>query len=146
MPAKSILPKPENLWFRPCLQPHVCVDKPVGSFSVFDTQIRYFELGHGKSKTYGYRIGNVAYSTDCDAISDASFDELQGLDVWIVDCLRIAPSYSHAHLDLALSWIERAKPKRAILTHMSHDFDYETLKASLPPGVEPGYDGLKLEM
>ncbi|MDX2073510.1 MAG: MBL fold metallo-hydrolase [Alphaproteobacteria bacterium] len=138
--------KPENLWYRPCLMPHTVVDKDVGSFPLFDTEIGFFRLGHGKSKTYGYRIGNFAYSTDCDAIDDASFDALSGLDVWIVDCLRPEPSYSHAHLELTLSWIARAKPKRAILTHMSHDFDYDTLKASLPAGVEPGYDGLTINL
>lgn len=140
----AFLPKPENLWYRPCLTPYTVVDKDVGSFSLFGQEIRYFQLGHGKSKTYGYRIGNMAYCTDCDAISDAAFAQLEGLDFWIVDCLRYEPSYSHAHLELTLSWIKRAKPKRAILTHMNHDFDYDTLKASLPDGVEPGYDGLKL--
>ncbi len=139
-------PKPENLWYRPCLVPHVVVDKDVGSFELLDTEIHYFLLGHGKAKTYGYRIGNFAYSTDCDAIPEASFKALEGLDVWIVDCLRTAPSYSHAHLELTLSWIDQAKPKRAILTHMSHDFDYQTLKASLPAGVEPGYDGLVITL
>jgi len=144
--AYAFLPKPENLWFRPCLVPHALVDKPVGSFSLFSEEIVYFQLGHGKSKTYGYRIGNFAYSTDCDAISDESFSALEGIDTWVVDCLRVTPSYSHAHLDLTLSWIERVKPRRAILTHMSHDMEYETLKASLPDGVEPGYDGMRFEL
>jgi len=142
----AFLPKPDNLWYRPCLVPHAVVDKGVGSFPLFGEEIRYFELGHSKSKTYGYRIGNFAYCTDCDAIPDESFEALEGIEVWIVDCLRMEPSYSHAHLDLTLSWIARAKPKRAILTHMSHDLDYETLKASLPEGVEPGYDGLQFEL
>jgi phosphoribosyl 1,2-cyclic phosphate phosphodiesterase len=140
----AFLPKPENLWYRPCLQANAAVDKDVGSFSLFGEEIHYFQLGHGKTKTYGYRIGNFAYSTDCDAISDAAFAQLEGLDVWIVDCLRHAPSYSHAHLEMTLDWIARAKPKRAILTHMSHDFDYQTINASLPDGVEAGYDGLRI--
>lgn len=142
----AFLPKPENLWYRPCLEVHEIVDKAVGSFSLFGTEIRYFQLGHGKWKTYGYRIGNFAYCTDCDAIPEDSFSQLEGLEAWIVDCLRIEPSYSHAHLEMTLGWIERVKPKRAILTHMNHDFDYETFKASLPAGVEPGYDGLTITL
>lgn len=142
----AFLEKPDNAWYRPSLVPNVVVDKPVGSFSAAGVEIGYYELGHGKSKTYGYRIGNFAYSTDCDHISDEAFEALKGLDVWIVDCLRYEPSYSHAHLDLTLSWIARARPKRAILTHMNHEMDYQTLKASLPDGIEPGYDGLKLEL
>ena len=144
--AYAFLPKPENQWFRPSLATHVVVDKAVGNFSLFGEEIRYFELGHGKSKTVGYRIGNFAYCTDCDGISDESFAQLEGLDVWIVDCLSDKPSYSHAHLGLTLEWVKRAKPKRAILTHMNHDFDYQTLKASLPEGVEPGYDALGFEL
>lgn len=142
----AFLPKPENLWYRPCLIPHATVDKAVGSFDLMGQEIRYYELGHGKAKTYGYRIGNFAYSTDCDYIPEASFAALEGLDVWIVDCLRYTTSYSHAHLEMTLGWIERVKPKRAILTHMSHDFDYHTLKASLPDGVEPGYDGMVIQL
>lgn len=99
----AFLPKPENLWYRPCLHANVVVDKDVGSFSLFGKEIHYFQLGHGKAKTYGYRIDNFAYSTDCDAISDAAFAQLEGLDVWIVDCLRHAPSYSHAHLEMTLN-------------------------------------------
>lgn len=142
----AFLPKPDNLWYRPSLEPHIFVDKPVGSFNVLGQEIGYIQLGHGKSKTYGYRIGNFAYCTDCDWISNESMEALQGLDTWIVDCLRPSTSHSHAHLELTLEWISRAKPKRAILTHMAHDFDYHTLKASLPDGIEPGYDGLIVEL
>lgn len=139
-------PKPENLWYRPCLVPHAFVDKPVGDFLLFGIKISYYELGHGKSKTYGYRIGNFAYSTDCDAIPGHSFAALSDLDLWIVDCLRYEPSYSHAHLDLTMSWINHVRPSQAILTHMSHDLDYQTLKASLPDRTKPGYDGLSFEL
>jgi phosphoribosyl 1,2-cyclic phosphate phosphodiesterase len=142
----AFLPKPDNLWYRPCLEPHVFVDKPVGDFLLSGQEITYIQLGHGKSKTYGYRIGNFAYCTDCDSLSDEAFSALEGLDLWIVDCLRKTPSHSHAHLDLTLSWIDRAKPKRAVLTHMAHDLDYHSLKASLPEAVEPGYDGLQITL
>jgi len=42
----------------------------------------------------------------------------------------------------ALEWIERLKPKRAILTHLHIDLDYAVLKHELPPHVEPAYDGM----
>lgn len=142
----AFLPKPENLWYRPCLTPHVTVDKTVGEFEVFGIKISYFEQGHGKSKSLGYRIGNFAYSTDTDALDEHAFDALKGIDTWIVDCLRYSPSYSHSHLEMTLEWIARVKPKRAILTHMNHEFDYDILKAQLPNGVEPGYDGLTFEL
>ena len=144
--AYAFLPKPDNLWYRPCLEANVLVDKAVGEFELFGQKITYFEQGHGRTKSLGYRIGNFAYSTDTDYISDAGFEALKGVEVWIVDCLRPEPSYSHAHLEMTLGWIHRVKPKRAILTHMNHDFDYETLLKSLPQGVEPGYDGLQFKI
>jgi phosphoribosyl 1,2-cyclic phosphate phosphodiesterase len=65
---------------------------------------------------------------------------LSGLDVWIVDALRVTPHPSHFNLDEALEWIGRVKPKRAILTNLHTDMDYATLCAQLPPTVEPAYD------
>ena len=70
---------------------------------------------------------------------------LMGLDVWIVDALRYAPHPTHAHLQRTLGWIEKLKPKRAILTNLHVDMDYDTLLAELPDGVEPAYDGLRFE-
>ena len=67
---------------------------------------------------------------------------LAGLDVWIVDALRYAPHPSHFSLADALAWIERLKPKRAILTNLHSDLDYEDAAARLPPHVEPAYDGI----
>ena len=66
--------------------------------------------------------------------------------MWIVDALRPTPHPSHLSLDEALAWIERLKPKRAILTHMHVDLDYETLRRTLPPNVEPAYDGMAIEL
>ena len=127
-------------WFRACLLDNIIT--PYTSFSVQDITINPFSQAHGPLHTMGYRIGNFAYSTDVNDFPKESFEMLQGLDVWIVDCLRHEPAPTHAHLDLALEWIEKVKPKRAILTHMNHEFDYNTLKRSLPRGVEPAYDGL----
>jgi len=56
------------------------------------------------------------------------------------------PHPIHPHLDMTLGWIERLKPKRAILTHMTWDMDYETLKRDLPDGVEPAYDGMMINL
>ena len=65
-------------------------------------------------------------------------------DIWIVDALRRTPHPTHAHLERALEWIDRVKPKRAILTNMHIDLDYETLAAETPAHVDPAYDGLRL--
>jgi phosphoribosyl 1,2-cyclic phosphate phosphodiesterase len=65
--------------------------------------------------------------------------------VWIVDALRYRPHPTHAHLERTLGWIARLKPKRAILTNLHIDLDFEILTRELPPGVEPAFDGLRFE-
>jgi phosphoribosyl 1,2-cyclic phosphate phosphodiesterase len=101
-----------------------------------------FDQDHGGVRSVGYRFGGVAYSSDVVGLDDAAFEALADLDVWIVDALRRRPHPTHAHLERTLEWIERAKPRRAILTNMHIDLDYDQLRAELPTGVEPAFDGL----
>ncbi len=101
---------------------------------------------HGDIPSLGFRIGNVAYSADIKGLPPASIAQMAGLDVWIVDALRKTPHPSHFNLEEALSWIERIKPKRAILTNLHSDMDYEALRASLPSNVEPAYDRMQFEV
>jgi phosphoribosyl 1,2-cyclic phosphate phosphodiesterase len=101
-----------------------------------------FDQDHGDIRSVGYRIGDVAYSSDVVGLPEASFQILEGVRVWVVDALRYRPHPTHATVEQALGWIERVKPERAILTNLHVDLDYETLKRELPDGVEPAYDGL----
>jgi phosphoribosyl 1,2-cyclic phosphate phosphodiesterase len=100
---------------------------------------------HGDIATLGFRFGGLAYSPDISGIPDASVPLLEGLDVWIVDALRFTPHPSHFSVKQALEWIGRMRPKRAILTHMTTDLDYDALKRELPKGVEPAYDNMEIE-
>lgn len=111
-------------------------------FSIGDFDIQAMELIHGNIVTYGYRFGNVCYCTDFNEIPEHTHEHLHGLDLWIVDCLREDPHPTHSHLEQTLGYIEKFKPKRAVLTHMTAELDYETLKKELPDGVEPAYDGM----
>jgi phosphoribosyl 1,2-cyclic phosphate phosphodiesterase len=101
---------------------------------------------HGDGTSLGFRFGALAYSPDISAIPEASLPLLQGLDVWIVDALRPAPHPSHFSVDQSLEWIKRLQVKRGILTHMTVELDYSELSRQLPPTVEPGYDGMTVEM
>jgi phosphoribosyl 1,2-cyclic phosphate phosphodiesterase len=100
---------------------------------------------HGDGTSLGFRFGNVAYSPDISGVPDASQPLLQGLDLWIVDALRPMPHPSHFSVGQTLEWVERLRVKRAILTHMTVELDYEALRRSLPAHVEPGYDGMVVE-
>lgn len=141
----AFLPRPERAWYRPCLVPHTLPSAPVFQVEVAGEMISGFEQAHGKIKTYGYRFGAFAYSTDVDVMPDSAFEALEGVDTWMVDCLRYTASYTHSNLERTLGWIERLKPRMAILTHMAHDFDYPVLLGQCPAGVVPGYDGMVLE-
>jgi phosphoribosyl 1,2-cyclic phosphate phosphodiesterase len=101
---------------------------------------------HGDIPSYGFRFGNLAYSCDLSGLPPESVAALAGLDVWIVDALRYRPHPSHFSLADALAWIERIKPRRAILTNLHADLDYETLRKELPRHVEPAYDGMTLSV
>jgi len=107
--------------------------------------VRTFDQDHGAIRSVGYRFGGVAYSSDVVDLDDDAFEALAGLDVWIVDALRYRPHPTHAHVERTLEWIARARPRRAILTNLHIDLDYETLRRELPEGVEPAYDGMRFE-
>jgi phosphoribosyl 1,2-cyclic phosphate phosphodiesterase len=104
-----------------------------------------FDQDHGGVRSAGFRFGDVAYSSDVVNLDEAAFAALTGVDTWIVDALRWTPHPTHAHVDKALAWIARVKPRRAILTNMHIDIDYADIKAKLPAGVEPAFDGLRFE-
>jgi phosphoribosyl 1,2-cyclic phosphate phosphodiesterase len=128
-------------FYKPTLMP-----RPIeGPFEIAGLRIVPFEQDHGFSKTLGFRIGDMAYSTDVVDLDDAAFATLDGIALWIVDCLRYEPHPTHSHLERTLRWISRVKPRRSVLTHMDIGFDYATLCRELPDGVEPGYDGLTVE-
>ena len=103
-----------------------------------------FVVDHGNIKALGFRFGDVAYTPDVNGIPDASLEALDHLDLWVVDALRPVPHPSHFSLPETLAWIERLRPKRAVLTNMHIDMDFVTLKRELPPYIEPAYDGMIL--
>ena len=105
-----------------------------------------FSVNHGDIDALGFRWGNVAYTPDVKDIPGAVLPHLEGLDVWIIDALRTTPHPSHFNLEDALAWIERMKPKRAILTNMHVDLDYRTVCESTPDHVVAAYDGMVLEI
>ena len=105
-----------------------------------------FRVGHGSIDALGFRIKTLAYLPDVAEIYDEAWNAVGGLDVWILDALRRTPHPTHAHLDRALEWISRARPKQAILTNMHFDLDYETVCGETPDNVTAAYDGLRVTL
>mgnify|MGYP006106006535 FL=1 len=135
-------PTPQPQFWRPCLVPRL-IDGPL---ALGGLNIQSFRQEHGRMPSLGFRFGPFAYSTDAKSMSEEAFGILEGVDTWIVDALSETPHPTHSHLEQTLEWIERVRPRRAILTHLSHRMDYEILRGKLPAGVEPGFDGMVIEI
>ena len=140
---------PPNRDYPPIVDAHV-LPEPFAPFVVDGPggplEVQAFGQRHGRIRSLGFRFGNIAYSPDVDGLDEAAFATLGGLDCWIVDALRRTPHPSHAHLSRTLDWIAQVMPKRAILTNLHVDMDYDTLVRELPPGVEPAYDGMTISV
>lgn len=105
-----------------------------------------FRMVHGNIEALGFRFGSIAYASDVSRMPPESEERLHGLEVLIIDALRYTPHPTHFCLADALSLIERVSPKRAVLTNLHTDMDYAQLARELPEGIEPAYDGMRLEI
>ena len=133
-----------DFYYKPVLD--ITEISPGESFSVGGMEIQSFDQDHGYMHTLGYRMGDFAYSTDLLGLPEESFRALEGVQTWIVGVFSWQPHKTHAHVDLALEWIERVNPARAVLTHLGPTIDYAELSAYVPEGVEAAYDGMEIEV
>lgn len=116
-----------------------------GPFSLGRQEIVPVPILHGRRTILGFRLGGLAYLTDCSAIPESSWPLLERLDVLILDALRHRPHPTHFTVAQALGAVERLKPGRTWLTHICHDLSHAATNATLPAGVELAYDGLAFE-
>jgi phosphoribosyl 1,2-cyclic phosphate phosphodiesterase len=101
---------------------------------------------HGSIISLGFRIGGLAYCPDVSDFAAATVERLTGLDVLVIDALQYKPHQSHISIAQSLGWIETLKPARAIFTHMHTPLDYDRVNSESPDHVEPGYDGLTIQL
>jgi phosphoribosyl 1,2-cyclic phosphate phosphodiesterase len=127
---------------KPTLQP-IPIDGP---FELFGRQVTPIHLPHGPTCVLGYRIGRLAYCTDCSDIPPAAQDLLKDLDVLVLDALRIRPHPTHLNLEQAIDWARRIGAKRTLFTHIAHEILHAEIQPTLPAGMELAYDGMKVEM
>ncbi|THD36598.1 MAG: MBL fold metallo-hydrolase [Sphingomonas sp.] len=130
--------------------PTVELEELPDRLTIGDIAIGVTDQPHGTIASAGLRFeadgGTIGYATDFNVMTVDMCTLYQGLDTWIVDVLRRKPHPSHPHLAEALPWIAQLAPRRTLLTHLDQSMDYATLLGELPPGVEPGYDGLEIEV
>jgi phosphoribosyl 1,2-cyclic phosphate phosphodiesterase len=116
-------------------------------FAALGQRIVPIRLRHGPNfDVLGFRIGNIAYCTDTSGIPEESWPLLEGLDVLILDALRTRPHPTHMNIEQAVEVVRRVRPKQAYFTHIAHELDHERTNASLPPGIQLAYDGLRIPL
>jgi len=105
------------------------------------------QVFHGKMPVLGFRTGDFAYVTDIKTISDVEMKKLEGLSVLVLSALHKREHHSHINLEQALSLIEKLRPQRTYLTHISHTMGLQAeVGRTLPKGVFMGFDGLEIEV
>ena len=111
--------------------------------------IEVVDQPHGSITSAGLRFSadgrTIGYATDVSGMTEAMRSLYAGVDVWVVDALRRRPHPTHPDLATVLRWVDELRPGRTALIHMDQSMDYATLRAELPAGVEPGFDGLEIE-
>jgi len=135
-----------GVFVRPVLQMNEF--SPGDDLDVDGVCVGSFLQDHGYSKTVGFQFGSCVYSTDVKMLTEDVLTRLENadLDIWIIGVFRREVHWTHAHIDLALEWIERVKPKRAILTHLGPDLDFDDVMRLTPDHVLPAFDGMTIEL
>jgi phosphoribosyl 1,2-cyclic phosphate phosphodiesterase len=126
--------------------PRIVPHRIEGDFNLLGLDVEPLTVIHGKLPVTAYRVGRFAYVTDCNYIPDATCARLLGLDLLVIDALRFKKHPTHMSLDQSLEYIARLKPRRALLTHISHDIKHDETGGHLPEGVEIAYDELTVEV
>ena len=117
-----------------------------GAFVVGGVHIVPVPLWHGDAPILGFRFGSFAYLTDCNRLDDAAWPLVAGVETLVIDALRDKPHTTHFTVAQAIDVVNRVAPRRAYMTHMSHDLGHAATTARLPAGVELAYDGLVLDV
>ena len=120
---------------------------PLVPISVCGMTVLPLRVSHGTLPVLAFKFGGrFAYVTDVSHIPEETWPHLEGLDLLMLDAVRREPHATHFHLDAALEVLRKLRPKHTLLTHLSHDYDFESMTKELPAGVELAYDGLEVEI
>ncbi len=116
-------------------------------FEVLGVRVTPIPMKHGpRFDVFGFRIGDFAYCTDTNHIPESSMQRLAGVDTFVLGALRTKPHPTHFNIDEALAVVDRLRPRRTLLTHISHDLDHDSTCRSLPEGIDLAYDGLRIQI
>lgn len=131
-------------------RPQIDFEENTQPFSVGSVRVEAFRVSHGYP-CCGYILGEggrrLAYASDCHELDDAAIERLRGVDVMVMNCLRVREHPTHLSLERCLGYLERLAPRKAYLVHMCHDYTHEEwLKMLAGTVAQPAYDGLEIEL
>jgi phosphoribosyl 1,2-cyclic phosphate phosphodiesterase len=126
--------------------PEIQVKIISGPLELFGRSIQPIEIMHGKRSILGFRVGRVAYLTDCSGIPPESMQQLSGLELLIITGLRWEPHATHFSIGQSVEIARAVQARRTLLTHICHRLEHEATNAMLPAGVELAYDGMVVEV
>ncbi len=126
--------------------PQIEINEVKGKFSVCGIDFEPLKVMHGKLSILGYKWGKMAYITDASLLPEETIDAIMNLDILIINALKYKKHPTHFNVEEALDIIEKVKPKKAYLTHLSHDLEHEKLQSELPANVFVAWDGLSLKI
>ena len=109
-------------------------------------RFKAIKVKHGKINSLGYIFEKIAYISDTNDLSIVNNSELKSLNCLIIDCLKFKNHPSHFCLNDTIYVHNKLKPKKTILTNLSHEFDYKYLLSILPKNMMPAYDGMKIKI
>lgn len=125
------------------LDPHIVSNDE--SCVIEGTSFKLFPLVHGSMTVTGFRVGEIGYATDFNMITERAEQVLAGVKHLFIDGLRYEPHKTHVTIPQAIEIAQRLKAHRTYIIHTTHTIDYDEVNASLPPGIELGYDGLTIQ-
>lgn len=117
-----------------------------GPFCLGRQEIVPVPVLHGRRPILGFRLGGFAYLTDCSRVPETSLPLLEGLDVLVLDALRVRPHPTHFSIDEAVALAQQLRPRQSLFTHICHDLAHESTCRRLPPAMALAYDGLQLDL
>lgn len=131
----------------PHSRPHLEL-KPIdhAPFQVGGLTVTPIPLLHGSLPVLGFRVGDLAYCTDCNVIPPEAAERLRDLDVLVLDCLRRRPHPAHFNLEESIDAARKIGARQTYFTHMAHELGHEATNAELPDGMALGYDGLRIAL
>lgn len=139
----------ESALYPAIVEPHIWTEDNFGKIqTIGDISFTPFLQDHGNLQTVGFRFGDTGYSTDVIDLDDKAVTALTGIKTWIVDGANLydPDPIVHFNLEKIRHFAGRIGAEKIYLIHMKYNLDYQTLVNTLPAGIAPAYDGMKLQV